>query len=113
MTMRFSASALRSSIIKFVIPVMVEENVARYVPPQGGSRLETKIIQVLFALTIQTILPGLEIKNRSSSHKSKNVSTLLIKNEEVVARIQGQKDIPPKLPDRIVEQVARVHSIHR
>ena len=93
MIMSFSASGLRGSVIEDVIPVMVEENDVRYVPPQAGRRLETELIPVLLTLTIRTILPGLEMRKCSGSCKSNTISTLLRKNEEATTRIQGPKDI--------------------
>ena len=59
-TVNFGASGLEGPMIEVVIPVVVEENVVGYVPPQEGRQLETKLIPFLSALSIHTILPRLE-----------------------------------------------------
>ena len=96
MAMRFSLSSLRGSMIEVVIPVIVEENDVVYIPSEACMQLETELIPILLAVTIQTILPRLEIRKPFGSRKSNIVSALLRKNEEATTGIQGPKNIPPK-----------------
>ena len=95
-----------------VIPIMVEESVVKYVPLQVGKRLDIELSPLLYALSIHTTLPGLEIRKHYVSRKSKVASVVLRKNTEEAAKIRGPKEIPLKPPDKIVKQVLIVHSIH-
>ena len=87
--------------MEVVIPIMFEESVAGYVPPQERKRLETELIPFLSALSIQTIQLGFSIRKCSIPCKSKIVLVLLRRNKEEVAKIRGPKEIPPKSSDRI------------
>ena len=111
-TVNFGASGLEGPMIEVVIPVVVEENVVGYVPPQEGRQLEAELVPVLLALMIRTSLPGLVMRKCSSFHKNNTISALLRRDGETTARIQGPKDIPLNSSDNTVELIAIVHSIY-
>ena len=65
--------------------------------------LEAELVLVILEIRIQTDLLSWSMEKCYGSCKSKSLSTLLMIDEEVVARIQFPNDIPPKSLDILVE----------
>ena len=108
----YTTNGLRGFVKETILNFLTKNTIIGYVPLKVGSRLEIQPVLGLHARVTTDYL--VEILMRIPYDASKNNHVL--KNRgmtaETMERVQGTKDIPVKPPDKVVELIPTLHSIH-
>ena len=107
-----STSTVAESVVKNASPTLIMEDTVGYVSLQERDAQETEQILVIHEVRLLPDPPGSSTKKTSGTCKKKVILALMIEDEEAKVEIQLPNDIPPKLPNALMDRLTRMQSIH-
>ena len=108
----YSVASPGNLVKKTVMTILSKCNVVGYVPLEAGSFFDINPTLFLHAKQAPTILVNMPKRIPSDTGKRNVVLKELSMTEEAVERIQRLEDILPNPPEKTVELIPIVHSIH-